>query len=140
MVRTRVSVPDSVVGTGPSSILTFDLFEFRRKRHLRPQLHLAGRHRRGVRLYRLAHRHERDRGPRRHALLRRVVRHSVSGRWRTKRPVSNASVLRACQTRDEGGFKAAIDQCADVLEKGFPARSDDNPNELSDAVVVLPRA
>lgn len=37
------------------------------------------------------------------------------------------------------GFKAAISQCADVLEKNFPARPGDNPNELSDAVVVLPR-
>lgn len=37
------------------------------------------------------------------------------------------------------GFKAAINQCADVLAKGFPARPGDNPNELSDAVVVLPR-
>ena len=38
------------------------------------------------------------------------------------------------------GFKSAIGQCAAVLEKDFPARSDDNPNELSDQVVVLPRA
>ena len=37
------------------------------------------------------------------------------------------------------GFKAAINQCADVLAKSFPARHGDNPNELSDAVVVLPR-
>lgn len=37
-----------------------------------------------------------------------------------------------------GGFRAAIGQCADVLQQGFPARPDDNPNELSDAVVVLP--
>jgi putative membrane protein len=39
-----------------------------------------------------------------------------------------------------GGFRAAISQCADVLQQGFPARPDDNPNELSDAVVVLPPA
>ena len=37
------------------------------------------------------------------------------------------------------GFKAAICQCADVLAENFPARPGDNPNELSDAVVVLPR-
>ena len=36
-------------------------------------------------------------------------------------------------------FRDAISQCADVLEKHFPARPGDNPNELSDAVVVLPR-
>lgn len=36
------------------------------------------------------------------------------------------------------GFKAAIGRCAEVLEKDFPARTGDNPNELSDAVVVLP--
>ncbi|WP_293898250.1 TPM domain-containing protein [Phenylobacterium sp.] len=37
------------------------------------------------------------------------------------------------------GFAAAIGQCADVLAERFPARPDDNPNELPDAVVVLPR-
>lgn len=37
------------------------------------------------------------------------------------------------------GFRSAIGQCADVLAQNFPARSGDNPNELSDAVVILPR-
>ena len=37
------------------------------------------------------------------------------------------------------GFTAAIGLCADVLAQGFPAREGDNPNELPDAVVVLPR-
>jgi putative membrane protein len=29
--------------------------------------------------------------------------------------------------------------CADVLAERFPAKPGDNPNELPDAVVVLPR-
>ncbi|HEY8573033.1 TPM domain-containing protein [Phenylobacterium sp.] len=37
------------------------------------------------------------------------------------------------------GFAAAIGLCADVLAEHFPARPGDNPNELPDAVVVLPR-
>jgi putative membrane protein len=36
------------------------------------------------------------------------------------------------------GFAAAIGLCADVLAERFPARPE-NPNELPDAVVVLPR-
>jgi len=42
--------------------------------------------------------------------------------------------------RTAEGFTAAIELCADVLAERFPARPGDNPNELSDAVVVLPRA
>jgi putative membrane protein len=38
------------------------------------------------------------------------------------------------------GFAGAIGLCADVLAERFPARPGDNPNELPDAVVVLPRA
>ncbi|WP_133254937.1 TPM domain-containing protein [Phenylobacterium hankyongense] len=38
------------------------------------------------------------------------------------------------------GFAAAIGLCADVLAERFPARPGDNPNELPDAVVILPRA
>ncbi len=37
------------------------------------------------------------------------------------------------------GFEDAIGHCADVLAAHFPARVDDNPNELPDAVVVLRR-
>ena len=37
------------------------------------------------------------------------------------------------------GFAAAVGLCGDVLAKRFPARPHDNPNELSDTVVVLPR-
>jgi len=38
------------------------------------------------------------------------------------------------------GFSRSIALCADVLAAKFPARPGDNPNELPDAVVVLPRA
>jgi putative membrane protein len=38
------------------------------------------------------------------------------------------------------GMAAALGLCADVLAERFPADPDDNPNELPDAVVVLPRA
>ena len=37
------------------------------------------------------------------------------------------------------GFAEAVGLCADVLAASFPARPGDNPNELPDAVVVLPR-
>ncbi|WP_411288981.1 TPM domain-containing protein [Phenylobacterium sp.] len=37
------------------------------------------------------------------------------------------------------GFAAAVGLCADILAEHFPARAGDNPNELADAVVVLPR-
>ena len=39
----------------------------------------------------------------------------------------------------EAGFAAAIGLCADVLAEKFPQRPGDNPNELPDAVVVLPK-
>jgi putative membrane protein len=37
------------------------------------------------------------------------------------------------------GFAAAVGLCADVLAERFPAKEGDNPNELPDAVVVLPK-
>jgi putative membrane protein len=37
------------------------------------------------------------------------------------------------------GFAAAVGLCGDVLAAKFPARAGDNPNELPDAVVVLPK-
>jgi putative membrane protein len=40
----------------------------------------------------------------------------------------------------EAGFVAAVGQVGDVLAAKFPAHPGDNPNELPDAVVVLPRA
>jgi len=36
------------------------------------------------------------------------------------------------------GFASAVGLCGDVLAERFPARPRDNPNELPDAVVVLP--
>lgn len=41
--------------------------------------------------------------------------------------------------RVEHGFEACVRMCGDVLADKFPARPDDNPNELPDAVVVLPK-
>lgn len=38
------------------------------------------------------------------------------------------------------GFAAAVGLCGDVLAETFPAHPGDNPNELPDAVVLLPRA
>jgi putative membrane protein len=38
------------------------------------------------------------------------------------------------------GFAAAVGLCGDVLAERFPARPGDNPNELPDAVVLLPHA
>jgi putative membrane protein len=39
----------------------------------------------------------------------------------------------------EAGFAAAVGLCGDVLAEKFPAGGGDNPNEIPDAVVVLPR-
>jgi putative membrane protein len=41
--------------------------------------------------------------------------------------------------RAAAGFAAAIGLCADVLAEHFPPEPGDNPNELPDAVVVLPK-
>lgn len=37
------------------------------------------------------------------------------------------------------GFTAAVGLCADLLTQHFPVRPGDNPNEIPDAVAVLPR-
>lgn len=37
------------------------------------------------------------------------------------------------------GFAAAIRQCGDILARHFPVRPLDNPDELSNGVVILPR-
>ncbi|WP_337185754.1 TPM domain-containing protein [Phenylobacterium sp.] len=42
------------------------------------------------------------------------------------------------QGQPGAGFAAAVGLCGEVLAERFPARPGDNPNELSDAVVVLP--
>jgi putative membrane protein len=39
----------------------------------------------------------------------------------------------------EAAFAGAVGLCGEVLAEKFPARPGDNPNELPDAVVVLPR-
>ena len=39
----------------------------------------------------------------------------------------------------EEGFAACIALCGEVLAEKFPERAGDNPNELPDAVVILPR-
>lgn len=39
----------------------------------------------------------------------------------------------------ETGFATAIGLCGEVLAEKFPARPGDNPNELPDAVLVLPK-
>lgn len=41
--------------------------------------------------------------------------------------------------RPAEGLTAAIGLCGTVLAERFPARAGDNPNELSDSVVILPR-
>lgn len=38
------------------------------------------------------------------------------------------------------GFARCLGLCADILAERFPARPGDNPNELPDALVILPRA
>ncbi|HEY8614858.1 TPM domain-containing protein [Phenylobacterium sp.] len=37
------------------------------------------------------------------------------------------------------GFAAAVGLCGDILAERFPARPGDNPNELPDTVILLPR-
>lgn len=50
-----------------------------------------------------------------------------------------AALVEGLKRREPAaGFAAAIGLCADVLAERFPARPGDNPNELPDAVVVLP--
>ena len=39
--------------------------------------------------------------------------------------------------RPAEGFEAAIEVCGAILAEHFPPTAGDNPNELSDAVVVL---
>jgi putative membrane protein len=52
------------------------------------------------------------------------------------------AALAAGLKRNEpgAGFAAAVGLCGDVLAERFPADPKDNPNQLPDAVVVLPRA
>ena len=41
--------------------------------------------------------------------------------------------------RVEAGFEAAVRLCGEVLAEKFPADPNDNPNQIPDAVAVLPR-
>ena len=52
-----------------------------------------------------------------------------------------AALIDGLRRRDvTAGFQRCIGLCADILAERFPARPDDNPNELPDALVLLPRA
>lgn len=65
-----------------------------------------------------------------------IADHVEPGAWDR----AMAALTGGLKRREPGaGFAAAIGLCADVLAAGFPARPGDNPNELPDAVVVLPR-
>ncbi|MCR5878565.1 TPM domain-containing protein [Phenylobacterium sp. J367] len=51
-----------------------------------------------------------------------------------------AALMAGLKRREpSAGFAAAIALCADILAERFPAKPGDNPNELPDAVVLLPR-
>jgi putative membrane protein len=43
------------------------------------------------------------------------------------------------QGRPGGGVAAAVGLCGEVLAERFPADPQDNPDELPNAVVLLPR-
>jgi putative membrane protein len=52
-----------------------------------------------------------------------------------------AALVAGLKRREpSAGFAAAIGLCADVLAERFPPRPGANPNELPDAVVMLPRS
>lgn len=59
------------------------------------------------------------------------------GTWRGAMEALTAGLRRGEPAK---GFEDAIALCADVLAASFPARPGDNPNELSDSVVIVPRA
>ena len=61
----------------------------------------------------------------------------ADGTW--ERPM--AALVEGLKSGDlSGGFTRCVALCADVLSEKFPARPGDNPNELPDAGVILPRA
>ena len=52
-----------------------------------------------------------------------------------------AALIEGLKRGEPGaGFAAAVGLCGDVLAERFPAKPGDNPNELPDSVVLLPRA
>ena len=66
-----------------------------------------------------------------------IHQHVEDGTW--DKPM--AALVEGLKRGDvAAGFSRAIGLCADILAERFPARSGDNPNELPDALVVLPRA
>ncbi|MFN3583881.1 TPM domain-containing protein [Phenylobacterium sp.] len=65
-----------------------------------------------------------------------IAEHVEPGVWDR----AMAALVAGLKRREPGaGFAAAVGLCADVLAQRFPARAGDNPNELPDAVVILPR-
>jgi putative membrane protein len=58
------------------------------------------------------------------------------GAWDRAMAALTAGLKRG---RPADGFAAAIAICGDLLAERFPARPQDNPNELPDAIIVLPR-
>jgi putative membrane protein len=65
--------------------------------------------------------------------------HSQVGDAAWQPPVA-ALVEGLKQGKVAAGFERCIGLCADLLAERFPSKPGDNPNELPDAVVVLPRA
>lgn len=63
--------------------------------------------------------------------------HAPDGTW----DKAMASLMQGLkQGRVVEGFTHCVGLCAEVLAERFPAKPGDNPNELPDAVVVVPRA
>ncbi len=65
-----------------------------------------------------------------------IAQHASADSW----DAAMAALVDGLKRRaPAAGFAAAIALVADTLAQKFPAHPDDNPNELPDAVVVLPR-
>lgn len=65
-----------------------------------------------------------------------IAAHVDSGVWDRAMAALTEGLKRG---QPAAGFSAAVGLCADVLAERFPAKEGDNPNELPDAVVVLPK-
>jgi putative membrane protein len=66
-----------------------------------------------------------------------IATHVEPGVWDRAMAALSAGLKRG---EPGAGFAAAVGLCGDVLAERFPADPKDNPNQLPDAVVVLPRA
>jgi putative membrane protein len=66
-----------------------------------------------------------------------IATHVEAGVWERAMAALSAGLKRG---EAGAGFAAAVGLCGDVLAERFPADPKDNPNQLPDAVVVLPRA